>query len=98
MFETDDLKFYDAQLKPCPFCGSAEQHVLGVRISGGWRWTVRCMGCSSVTGDKETEQGALNLWNRKTRKEAEANDEDYDRWCACRQRYVNALTGRIESR
>lgn len=97
MFDSEDVKFYDAQLEPCPFCGSAEQHVLGVKIPSGWKWTVRCMGCSSVTGDKETEQAALELWNRTLRKEAQVNDEDYDRWCACHKRFLDAYTAR-ESR
>ena len=98
MYDGESVRFYDAQLEPCPFCGGAEQHVFGFRVDSGWRWSVTCMSCGSATGDRDTEQDALNLWNRETRKEAEVSDEEYDRWCACRQRFVNELTSRVEGR
>ena len=50
----------DIKLKPCPFCG-------GEAIIDGCDetlWIVICKECNASIGYKETEQEAIDAWNR----------------------------------
>lgn len=95
------VKMYKAALKPCPFCGNAEQTVCGVealfRDGESWRWNVECDGCHVQTKLYSTEQEALNAWKGRYA-EDEVEQDGYITWKRYRQRFVDELTQRIESR
>ena len=95
------VKMYKAALKPCPFCGNAEQTVTGVEALfhgvDGWRWNVECDGCHVQTKLYSTEQEALEAWKGRY-KEDEVEQDGYITWKRYRQRFVDELTQRIESR
>ena len=95
------VKMYKAALKPCPFCGNAEQTVIGVealfRDGASWRWSVECDGCHVTTKYYGSEHEALNAWKGRYR-EDEVEQDGYITWKRYRQRFVDELTQRIESR
>lgn len=95
------VKMYKAALKPCPFCGNAEQTVIGVealfRDGEEWRWNVECDGCHVQTKLYHTEKEALEAWKRRYA-EDEVEQDGYITWKRYRQRFVDELTERIESR
>jgi hypothetical protein len=53
------------KLKPCPFCRSKRTTV----VSHGEFQTVNCLGCFACGSQAETEKEAINLWNKRERKE-----------------------------
>lgn len=103
---TPAVKMYDASLRPCPFCGGAEQRVCGVLMDEGkWSWDVECEGCGQKTKYYESEQAALQAWNRRYQQEVEQKheieqdgsitwDPFYDLWIKCAKRYANECLGR----
>lgn len=46
------------RLKPCPFCGSTELVIVEI---GVW---VECKGCKTLGPDGNSEQEALEKWNK----------------------------------
>ena len=58
------------ELKPCPFCGSAEiVYVISVPASDGRSTRAECSMCFARTrGCDDTREAAL-LWNRRIRDE-----------------------------
>ena len=61
-----------ARLKPCPFCGSEAYVVMqyvGGLSSENLRWSISCMGaevgCGYTFFDCDTEDDAIELWNRR---------------------------------
>ena len=95
------VKMYKAALKPCPFCGNAEQTVIGVEALfhgvDGWRWNVECDGCHVQTKLYSTEHEALEAWKGRYA-EDEVEQDGYITWKRYRQRFVDELTQHIESR
>lgn len=95
------VKMYKAALRSCPFCGNAEQTVIGVealfRDGEEWRWNVECDGCHVQTKLYHTEKEALEAWKGRYA-EDEVEQDGYITWKRYRQRFVDELTERIESR
>lgn len=91
---TEDVVIYDATLASCPFCGSAEQRVIGASLRGGWLWSARCRQCDARV-EAETEESVITKWNRRYVQD-EIEDDGYITWKRNRQRYVDELTGRDE--
>ena len=57
------VRMYKAALKPCPFCGNAEQTVFGTDlVNDDWKWNVECDGCHMQTKyyDSEKEKIIIN--------------------------------------
>lgn len=60
-------------LLPCPFCGSCEtspvEDVVHVSMNEhDWRdpsWTVQCDGCTATMGYSDSEDEAIDAWNRR---------------------------------
>ena len=97
ILNAEDCVYYEDNLTPCPLCGYATQTVNGVRLRSGWRWSVECNGCHMETGAQTTEHGALQAWERRFAKD-DIEEDGYITWKRYRQRYVDELTERIESR
>lgn len=58
------------EMKPCPFCGGkGDCNNSALRIGGVFKWTVECLGCGLVTPGFETEEEAIEFWNRRTENE-----------------------------
>ena len=49
------------ELKPCPFCGSVNLSVLDYES----RHRVECPFCGTRTGNYNSEQDAIEAWNRR---------------------------------
>lgn len=49
------------KLKPCPFCGG--EAIIDSFVGVGW--IVICNKCDASIGYKETEQEAIDAWNRR---------------------------------
>ena len=54
-------------LKPCPFCGSDDVHMLGDDEDGVFH--VMCKNCRAETDYFDTEDDAANAWNRRAQDE-----------------------------
>lgn len=95
------VRMYKAALKRCPFCGNAEQTVIGVEAlfhdMEEWRWNVECDGCHVQTKLYHTEKEALEAWKRRYEQD-EIEQDGYITWKRYRQRFVDELTEHIESR
>lgn len=48
------------ELKPCPFCGSKNLCLNGISL----HW-VRCNNCLAETGGQESDEKAIEQWNRR---------------------------------
>lgn len=48
------------ELKPCPFCGSSDVHIVGY---GGY-WCV-CSNCEAESALKNTQEEAIEVWNKR---------------------------------
>lgn len=56
-----------AELKPCPFCGGeADCNNSGFMKAGKQMWAVECLNCGMVTTFADTEQKAIEAWNKRT--------------------------------
>ena len=57
-----------AELKPCkcPFCGDIERLIIE-KATGGWPddYYVHCFGCGAFGPSGNTEQQAIDAWNRR---------------------------------
>lgn len=50
------------KLKPCPFCGGSDLRI----IEAHWiKSAVICKQCGSASGCYDTEQQAIEAWNRR---------------------------------
>lgn len=49
------------ELKPCPFCGNVHLSVLDYES----RHRVECPFCGTRTGNYNSEQDAIDAWNRR---------------------------------
>ena len=92
------VKMYKAALKPCPFCGNAEQTVFGTDVADDWKWNVECDGCHMQTKYYDSEQEALNAWKRRYVKNEVEQDGNitwgfYDLWVECAKRYASECLG-----
>ena len=74
----------DAELKPCPFCGSKnlEVQVENFRESNE-QWYVECLGCGMVSHKEYPSEKAIAAWNTRVPPKAaplvwEGNDDDDD--------------------
>lgn len=52
-----------AELKPCPFCGSKDIHM----IPGDRTYLCACFGCCATSAPRITEQQAIDAWNRRSK-------------------------------
>ena len=100
MIRAENMCLYDVTLKPCPFCGGAEQEVFGVRTLGGWKWDIKCKSCGNQFVEKESESEVIELWNRRYKKNEVEQDGDitwsfFDLWKQCAQRYAEECIGRL---
>ena len=100
MIRAENICLYDATLKPCPFCGGAEQEVFGVRTLGGWKWDIKCKSCGNQFVKKESESEVIAAWNRRYKKNEVEQDGDitwsfFDLWKQCAQRYADECLGRL---
>lgn len=65
-------------IEKCPKCNTTPR-IIHVGDEGGQRryWTVQCPQCLYEAADldeaKLTQLGAINIWNRKVRKDNECN-------------------------
>lgn len=51
------------KLKPCPFCGG--EAVVDMDESWFWEWEVFCIKCGCALGHFDTEEEAIERWNRR---------------------------------
>lgn len=54
------------ELKPCPFCGSKNLRLTG----NSWHW-VQCNNCFAEIGGQESEEEAIEQWNRRVNDETD---------------------------
>ena len=54
-----------ANLKPCPFCGSANIRVFHRLNASADSWDVICITCQNRTGDGDTRDEVMLAWNRR---------------------------------
>ena len=57
-----------AELKPCPFCGGEAFTVENLYYCEPGRvglWTVECNGCHATTFEYDSEQEAIEAWDRR---------------------------------
>ena len=47
--------------KPCPFCGGESK----LFETGYSSWIVACTNCCCRTHDEDTEESAVEIWNRR---------------------------------
>lgn len=90
IINTQDVKLYEENLAPCPFCGNEIQEIFGI----GNKWSVRCVGCDSATGDKDTEEQAIEFWKRRYTKN-EVEQDGYSTWRMHLDRFVREGVGRF---
>jgi Lar family restriction alleviation protein len=88
------VKMYKAALKPCPFCGNAEQTVFGTDVADGWKWNVECDGCHMQTKYYDSEQEALEAWKGRY-KEDEIEQDGYRTWRMHLDRYIREGVSRL---
>ena len=99
--ENSKVIIYEATLMPCPFCGRAEQRVVGVRINHEdqeWYWSVECPTC---TKGHNTEEQAIEAWNRRYKQHEVEQDGDitwdfYDLVVKCVKRYAGECRSRLD--
>lgn len=89
------------ELKPCPFCGSADIHIAPDEVGSGGQWVgpvhVVCGGdcVAGQTGDDK--EAAVAAWN--TRAALQSQDREDAEWMACESRrpwVTNSLKHHIE--
>ncbi len=54
----------DEKLKLCPFCGGKAYVYIDPAAMHGW--TVSCYGCLAIMRGFQTEQEAIEAWNKRT--------------------------------
>ena len=56
------------KLKPCPFCGSKDIHIMIERPQNIFShcYKVMCFSCQATSALKETGAMAIEVWNRRT--------------------------------
>lgn len=64
------------ELLPCPFCGSIEEEMRGLRCHVKW---IQCKGCLVEGETADTEQEAIELWNFRTQLLTEEEMERLER-------------------
>ena len=52
----------EKKAKPCPFCGSNE---LEIAMESNLLWAITCQECEGRSGLYNTQQEALEAWNRR---------------------------------
>lgn len=54
------------KLKMCPFCGGeADCNNNSLMQGGKFKWSVECCGCGVITSAFNTEEEAIEAWNRR---------------------------------
>ena len=55
------------ELKKCPFCGGeADCNNAGFIKAGNLMWATECLDCGVTTDFFDSEQEAIEAWNRRT--------------------------------
>lgn len=52
-------------LKPCPFCGGEAEVFRGTTYGFHYLYEPRCIKCECALGVYETEEQAIEAWNRR---------------------------------
>jgi Lar family restriction alleviation protein len=52
----------DVELKPCPFCGSSDVHIVAGDKCDEWG---TCVNCGADGPFRDTEAQAIAAWNRR---------------------------------
>ena len=52
------------ELKPCPFCGSEKINIWNCNDKSDSAWC-QCESCLASTSVEETEEEAIEAWNRR---------------------------------
>ena len=58
------------ELKPCPFCGSNDVHLLNAACPEGDQWSVTCKDCNVWVDhmfDAMSKEEAIELWNKRVK-------------------------------
>lgn len=58
------------KLKPCPFCGGNNLSVEGITF-----YWVECIDCNASISGHETEEQAIEAWNRRASAEQKEEQE-----------------------
>lgn len=61
------------KLLNCPFCGGEADCGKLVVHNGEWEWAVECIECGVITDSFDTEEKAIEAWNRRV-DPVQAND------------------------
>lgn len=66
----DGGKRMSEELKPCPFCGGNNLSVEGITF-----YWVECIDCNASISGHETEEQAIEAWNRRASAEQKEEQE-----------------------
>ena len=55
----------ESKLMPCKRCGSYEYCICKTPLGGVWLFFVRCETCGNIGDTDFTEEGAIELWQKR---------------------------------
>ena len=112
MIDLPRYKCYEAQLTPCPRCGSTRHEITGLYspASERWYWTIKCKSCPDTIPDMDSEYSARKAYERRykeneTKQEVKQQEVEQDGditwsffylWKQCAQRYAEECLGRLD--
>ena len=64
-FTYQNILALQALLKPCPFCGGEAEVFRGITYGFRYLYEPRCIKCECALGIYETEEQAIEAWNRR---------------------------------
>lgn len=74
MTPTPAPKGQDIELAPCPFCGGEAQ----TDFIEGESYLIECYACRAETGIKDSEDEAIEAWNRRTEPSSTSTSQGVD--------------------
>ena len=60
-----EIAMEEIKLKPCPFCGGKGEIFRGTTYGFHYLYEPRCITCECALGVYETEEQAIEAWNRR---------------------------------